>query len=164
MRYLLLFFASLSTNCIAQNFVYKSEISQKDLIGIWQGDNDIDGSAWQDVYRFFGNGYLVFNPSQYDGLKRILAIHGHYRVLDNTLHLKVDSTSEVVGGYLVRSRILTKSDGWEIEGGELKVIKHPDIEEEEIELQQERSISSKYRCITIDGRKYFKMSDDPKNY
>jgi hypothetical protein len=139
-------------------------ISNSELIGIWQADNNDEGSGWSDVYRFFNDGKFIFNPSQYDGLKRIIAINGTYRIKDNILYLNITSTTEMFGGNIVRSTLTTLSDSLEISGGRINEVKYPDREEELIEIQDYLVIEIKKTFIVLDNRRYFKMRNDPTEY
>ena len=162
MKYLLLPLLLVSLNCTAQNFLYRDTIMQKDLIGIWQLGNDIEGDAWPVVYRFFNDGKFIFNLSQYDGLKRILAIKGQYRIIRNTLYLSVKTTIEIIGGKIVPTNL--SAYDWSISSGEIKEINQPKTEEQIIEIKQDRSEKSKFRCLKFNEQKYFKMDSDPTNY
>ncbi|MDZ4204208.1 MAG: hypothetical protein U1C46_05260 [Bacteroidales bacterium] len=164
MKYLSVLFIMFSFSCCAQNCQQKNYITPNELIGIWQADNNEESSAWFDVYRFFDNGKFIFNPNQYDGLKRVLSITGKYRIVDNYLYLKINSTTEIVGGYIVRSTITVFSDSWEIEGGEIKEFEHPNIDEEVVKVQQYQIDASNEISIILDNRKYYKMQSDPTKY
>lgn len=164
MKYFSLLLIILSFVCCAQDGKQTKTISQKNLVGIWQADNNKESAAWDDVYRFFEDGKFIYNPSQYDGLKRILVITGKYRIVENSLHLKIDSTTEIVGGYLIRSTITTLSDSWEITGGEIKEFKQLDKGEQIIELQHCQNKPSEAICILMDNRSYYKMQSDATKY
>lgn len=164
MKYLSILLILSSYNCFAQNCTQNNIIDKNELIGIWQADTTEESDAWLDVYRFFENGEFIFNPNQYDGLKRILAINGKYRIVGNNLYLKVSSTTEIVGGHLVRSTIETLSDSWAIEGGQIKKFEQPNKDEEVIEISQHKNTNSKDSFIMLDNRKYYKMRNDPTKY
>lgn len=164
MRFLSVIFILFSLSLYGQNCLQEDIHKPSELIGIWQADNNEDGSAWPDVYRFFDNKKFIFNPNQYDGLKRIFAINGTYRIVENKLYLKVISTTEIEGGHIVRSTITTLSDSWEIVGGKEKEVKQRNKDEEFIEIQQCNNDISKESCIILDGRKYYKMQNDPSKY
>lgn len=87
-----------------------------------------------------------------------------YRIVKNRLYLKVTSTTEIEGGHTVRSTITTLSDSWEIVGGKEKVVKQPGKEEEVIEIQRCNNNILKEICLVLDGRKYYKMQNDPTKY
>ncbi|MGA3014637.1 MAG: hypothetical protein ABSD71_11475 [Bacteroidales bacterium] len=142
----------------------KNVITQEELIGIWQVNSDEIASGWLDSYRFFGNKEFIFSPNQNDGLRRIISIKGTYRIANNKLYLKVISTDELEGGHFERSHITTLSDTWEIAGGVIKNLIQPTREEEVVEMKRCNNETSKKTCILFDGRKYYKLENDPLNY
>ena len=161
MKYLIILFLLISFNCKAQNYISRDTITKDELIGIWQLGNDSEGDAWPEVYRFFSDGKFIFNLSQYDGLKRILAINGRYRIIKNTIYLNVKSTTEIIGGNIVPTNL--SSYDWRIDGGKIKDIMQPKTEEQVIDIKQGQS-ESKFRCFLFNSQKYYKMDGNPKKY
>ena len=158
---LIIFPLLISYDSFAQQ---KNVITQEELVGIWQVNSDEIASGWLDSYRFFDNKEFIFSPNQFDGLRRIISINGTYRIVNNKLYIKVASTDEVEGGHIERSHLTTLSDTWEIDGGVIKKVIQPERDEEVIEIKRCNNEISKKICILLDGRKYYKLENDPTNY
>jgi len=143
----------ISFNSICQTTLIKSNI-----IGIWQAETDEVSSAYHDTYRFCKNNKFVFEPSQYDGLKRIVKIAGTYKIQNAKIVFYVKSLTELIGNKIERSMITTQSDSWAIEGEKLvtkKIISLP----QEAKLEFLESIEGNKNCLKIDGRLFYKVEE-----
>lgn len=141
----------------------KDALAHLDLVGIWQVRDYLQSSGWPDVYQFFPDGQFMFKPTQYNGLNRILTIGGAYRIEGDTLYLTVKYTDEAIGGELTRSTITTLSDSWELNDYQVQKIPHGGTREVAILID---SCEENYPkdCVLLDGRKYFRMTNDPTKY
>jgi hypothetical protein len=148
-------------------FLYGSVFAQSckdDILGVWQYESKEIGSAWLDTYQFFSDGTFIFNLSQYDEIKRIIAIKGHYRLTKEAICFKVEYTTELVGGHIVRDNLTSIHGSWALSGNFIKKeIKQPDTKDEyaPISFLKESTGSD---CILIDGRKFYRISKDPTAY
>lgn len=70
---------------------------KKDLIGIWQVSPEL-AAGWQKVYRFFPNGKLIINRSQFDLLNRELERRGTWKLDKGTLTMAITSRLMLQGG------------------------------------------------------------------
>lgn len=70
---------------------------KKDLVGIWQVSPEI-AAGWQKVYRFFPDGKLIINRSQFDLLNRELERHGTWKLDKNSLTITITSRKMLQGG------------------------------------------------------------------
>jgi len=147
----------LNTNLFAQ-------LNVNDITGVWQYESCEIGSAWLDTYHFFSNGEFVFNLSQYDEIKRIIAIKGHYRLIKDSIYFKIEYTTELFGGYIVRDNLTKIHGSWALSGNPIqKDIKQSEIREEYATLKFCKEKIG-VPCILIDGRKFYRISNDPKEY
>lgn len=142
----------------------RKQLDEKNIIGVWQAKSDEMTSGWLDTYQFFANGEFTFNPSQYDGLKRIISIKGKYRIIGDSLFFLVQYTKEATGGDIVRSETSTLSDSWALEGVKIIEIKHENKEEQKAAIELGQPSANGNSCILIDKRKYYKMQSDPTKY
>lgn len=134
------------------------------IIGVWQADNNLVSSAWNEAYQFFQNGDFIFNTSQYDGLQRIVKIKGKYRVYNDTLFFHVEALVEQKGGNIIRSKYTTLNDSWSIENSQLDEIRIESGIDEVAYIEWPDIHLSDTIFIYIDMRKYYKMNNDPNKY
>ena len=95
-----------------------SFLNAQTVVGIWQEGTPDVSAAYHNTYRFLKDGSFSFNPSEYEGLKRILSIDGKYKLENNKLILTITGTHELIGGTLKRSTFSGLSTHlWSIESG-----------------------------------------------
>ena len=131
------------------------KIEKEFLIGIWQSNSNEESAAWLDSYTFFQNNNFIFRPSQYDGLKRIVAIIGKFSIKGDSIYFKADSVTESFGGNLQRSNLETLNDSWTLEDATYKTLKIKSSEESAI-LEKCLNAKSGKSCIMIDKRIFYK--------
>ena len=144
---------------------FSQEIKYKDLFGVWQSESKEIASAWLDAYQFFADGRFVFNLNQYDEAKRVLAIKGHYRIVEDTLFFKIESTIELIGGYFVRNSLTNIHGSWSLSGDVIrKEIKHPEKTEQIAVIKRYGEEHQELNCILIDEVIYYKIYSNPEDY
>ncbi len=132
------------------------------LIGVWQADDSLLAAGWRDTYCFFETGQFDFHFSQFSYATRILGLHGRYYTVHDTLYTKILWRSELVGGYVKRDDPLFLGE-WQISDCRRKRIKQ-NSEWEYAVLRPVRFPTSVLPRIRIDGRLYFRISQDPRYY
>jgi hypothetical protein len=125
------------------------------ISGKWQAETAQITSMHFDTYNFSKNGSFNFSPNAYNGLNRIISIIGKYEIKADTLILIPEYTSEILGGYFVRSEVTTLSDTWEIIGGHLKTIP---CKIKKLQTAIFR-MDPKEKTIKIDNIKYFLLDE-----
>jgi hypothetical protein len=131
----------------------------KSIAGYWQEGSPGTSDARPSCYRFFNDGNFSFELSQYDETKRILSLHGTYRIQDGVLLLVITHRFELQGGSVVWNP--QARNGWSIEGGKSVKVIQTNSQEEEISLEACPPIG-KRPCIKIGGDKYSQLSVNPK--
>ncbi len=139
-----------------------SSIKAQTILGVWQFGSSEINAGYFDTYQFFPDSTFKFNTNQNDGLRRILIIGGKYQVKKNKLYFIVNYTIEVVGGKPKRSEIMSGSDSWSLEGGEIKTfqLKNPMRQSADLEFISKENTKE----LLIDKRKFFKVDNDPNNF
>ncbi len=150
--YIFAFFLYINTSIIAQT------VKLEQLYGRWQNKSSSVSAGSLDTYRFYSDGRFIFDLSEYDGSKRIIAIKGHYRLSCDTIFFKVEYTTELLDGEVVRDIENTEHGSWSIQG-KVKVvdIKQPQSCESFaiIKICMDKSDVS---CILLDRDKYFRIN------
>lgn len=131
----------------------------KSIAGYWQGGSPATSDARPNCYRFFNDGKFSFELSQYDETRRILSLHGTYRIKDGVLLLIITHRFELQGGSVVWNP--QAQNGWSIEGGKSVKIVQINAQEEEISLEVCQPIGGR-PCIKIGGDMYSQISSNPK--
>ena len=145
----------ISFNSICQTSV---NTENKNIIGIWQAETNEVSSGYLDTYRFYENNKFAFEPSQYDGLKRIVQIAGTYKIDNAKIVFYVHSIKELVGNKIERSMITTLSDSWAIDGGKL-VTKKIKSSPQDATFEFCKSNEDNQNCLIIDGRLFYKIKE-----
>lgn len=143
---------------ISLNSLCQTSVNNKNIIGIWQAETNEVSSANLDTYKFYKNNKFVFEPSQYDGLKRIVKIAGTYKIHNAKIVFYVNSLTELIGNKIERSMITTQSDSWAIEGGKLVTKKIKSLPQE-AKLEFLGSIEGNKNCLKIDARLFYKIKE-----
>ena len=163
MKIICLLFVSiliLSADFFAQNNLNDAKI-EKELIGVWQASPSV-ASGMNDNYQFFGNGRYKFNYNQMNGEKRILSHSGNWQIKDGNLILTLEEIEIIIGGNLEKANGSTATD-FEIIGGNF--LKKKVLPVEKIKLSLEKIVKADFQnTTTINGTKYWKLSNDPKTY
>jgi len=128
----------------------------KNIIGIWQAESNEVSSGYHDTYRFYKNNKFNFEPTQYDGLKRIIKITGTYKIVNTKIVFYLNSITELIGDKIERSTITTLSDSWAIEGGRL-VTRKIKSRSQEATFEFCKSIENEKECLKIDDRLFYKI-------
>ena len=143
---------------ISFNSICQTSVNNKNIIGIWQAETNEVSSNYHDTYRFYKNNKFAFEPSQYDGLKRIVQIAGTYKIHDAKIVFYVHSIQELVGNKIERSMITTLSDSWAIDGGKLVTKKIKSLPQE-AKFEFCESIEDNKNCLKIDGRLFYEIEE-----
>ncbi len=149
-----------ASSCSAQR-----SIDNAYLHGVWQVSSHKIGAAYLENYQFFDDGSFIFNTNQYNELRRIISLSGHYTINEDLLHLKVISFIEDTGSLqITRSRTTKVNDSWSLAGNYTETkrkVKDPEISIVEMKLCQD---INEIACILIDGNTYYKIIADPNDY
>jgi len=156
--HILLFILNLSACSFSQS------ITHDEILGLWQCESKEIASAWLDTYQFYSDGRFVFNLNQYDEAKRVLAIKGHYRIVEDTLFFKVEATIELVEGYFARNTLTNTHGSWSLAGDLVKKEIGQPEKEEQIALINKCEEKQQFNCIIIDGSVYYKISSNPDDF
>ena len=154
-RILIIIILFISFNSICQTSVNNEN---KDIIGVWQAETKEVSSGYLDLYRFYKNNKFIFEPSQYDGLKRIAQIAGTYKIDKDKIVFYVNSISELVGNKIERSMITTLSDSWAIDAGKL-ITKKIKSSPQKAKFEICKSIEDNQNCLKIDDRLFYKIKE-----
>lgn len=130
------------------------------LVGVWQKDTNCVFEKHLDTYCFFSDGTFRFNSDENNSLRRILSIGGSYMIVKNQIVFHVKYTIERSGGILIRDTLATQCGSWSIKGGIIKKMVLIKAIVEKADLDR-TVISKSGKCLLIDMRKYFKISDIP---
>jgi len=136
--------------------ITQAQITSEQLNGMWQAETLEIGSGYRELYYFYLDGKFSYHPSEYDGLKRIIAIKGTYELAGNELILTTTSTEERVGGNLSRDPFIPTNDSWAIDGGkiievELEPVKH------HLTIGSCENADYAEPCILIDNRPFYRL-------
>ena len=131
----------------------------KSIAGYWQEGSPETSDARPNCYRFFNDGKFSFELSQYDETKRILSLHGTYRIKDGVLLLVITHRFELQGGSVIWNP--QARNGWSIAGGKSVKVIQANSQEEEISLEA-CPPSGKHPSIKIGGDRYSQISANPK--
>lgn len=138
--------------------IYQSKAQS--LVGVWQRDTNCVLGKHLDTYCFFSDGTFCFNSDENNSLSRILSIGGSYIIVKNQIVFHVKYTIERSDGILVRDTLATQCGSWSIKGGVIKkmMLRKTIVEKADLD----RTVNSKSgKCLLIDMRKYFKISNNP---
>lgn len=138
------------------------QLKTSELAGVWQADDSLLTSGWEDAYCFFKDGEFEFHINENNSLRTILSLKGLYRVSHDTLFTQISSRTELVGGNVVRGNPETVGE-WQIVGYTIKVIKQPS-KWEYVFIGSCAIDENSLRCISLGGRTYYKISGDPNYY
>lgn len=144
----------------AQN--HKTSILQDSLIGVWQEDSNLLAAGLADNYQFFKDDSFKFNfNSMSCGLRRLWSILGSYKLLKDELILTVTSTYESVGGNIEEAGTEEGENGFQIIGDRMEFIKQdkPSV----LHFVLGKNDNSEH-SIEINGRKFYKLSNDPNAF
>jgi hypothetical protein len=169
--YLLLVLCLLSVaGCKKPPINAHKETYKLELIGVWQ-DSRIIAAGWSNAFRFFQDGRFIFNTNQMDCESRDRTLSGTWKFKPGYLVLDVISEGVVVGGTLVEAQGSCGSDK-DIEGGKL-IDKSVSLKRVINKSISKIMVDSGVDCfgesyqrpvIQIDGKKYWKFSNDPAEY
>ncbi|WP_285727871.1 hypothetical protein [Geothrix rubra] len=130
----------------------------RSIAGYWQEGSPETSDARLNCYRFFSNGKFSFELSQYDETKRILSLHGTYRIKNGVLFLVITHRIELHGGSVVWNP--QARNGWSIDGGKSVKVIQANSQEEEVSIEACPPIG-KRTGIKIGGDKYYQLSVNP---
>lgn len=142
---------------------YSSQPSStgKQLIGIWQCSN-MFAAGWQENYQFFANGKTSHNTNQMDPYTRLRSESGTWSLKGNKLTLTFTKEHLLVGGKRIKEKDLMDGDyGYKGFKEVDKTIKPPRVR---VLTLGPLNMSAKPPMTTINGKKYWKMKEDPKEY
>lgn len=135
---------------------YNPKSSPINLVGIWQADQPVVGSALGDAYRFYGNGTFEFQVSVDNTVSRLNTISGSYSLSDSNLTLKVEKIIENVGGNFTYEPDV---DYWAFAGTRTveKSVKTSPM----IFTITVAPTDNGNECVQINMTKYYKVSSNP---
>ena len=133
-------------------------LSSKSLVGHWQQGSPETPDARPDSDRFFADARFVFELSQFDGSKRLVALRGHWRRVDGGLAFRVTARTELVGGRIGWSP--GSSNGRALTGTRRMEIDQPGGAESDALIAACASLHDA-DCIAIHGVNDDRISFDP---
>lgn len=84
------------------------------LVGIWQKDSPIIASAYVDCFIFYPNGKFIFYFNQYNDAKIDYSFGGKYKLVKDTLIIKVEFRETYKNGYYRLGDLNTVEDATSI--------------------------------------------------
>jgi len=144
-----------------------SSVNENQLTGVWQIKSSKLGDALLDHYQFLPNGEFIYNFSQYDDTRRVLALKGHYRLEGIKIFMVVQSRVELTGGYFTKGSPGFQASPFVIEGGTIETFKQVDttnLHDPFIIKVNAISKTGKVVGLQLDHIKYYKISDNPNAY
>jgi hypothetical protein len=154
---ILALYIALSVNILSQ------ELTNIELIGVWQKGSEIVGSGYSDCYQFYPNGKFIFNFSQSNDSRRIISIQGYYRLDKDSLITKIESRTEKIGGYIRRGFLGYEAE-WCLDSAKTKVFKQSNTKEESYRLKLFQGSVLNFVIESREDLHYFKISSDPDSY
>lgn len=147
--------------------VYKNNqsVSPVSLIGVWQ-DMPSMAAGWSDMYQFFSSGTFNYRTSQMSFYDRDRGYSGHWKMDQNkNLELTTVTQTNFVGGTKVEDCIACFGPYDVYPGGkmETKILQQRKVETVVIRQCPAAEINY-YACININGKDFYKFSDDPTYY
>lgn len=136
--------------------------SKQKLVGVWQDSKGV-GSGLSDNYQFFADGRFTFNYNEMDGTKRVLSYSGYWNAHKGRLHLHTNRVKLHIGGRWVKSSGSIATE-YEIEGGRVIDKRITPVEKIALGISPFVMEEEIYTTITIDGVKFWKLSNDPLTY
>lgn len=142
-------------------FIYSSIVfCQTKIVGTWQATDTLVAAGLKDSYRFFSNGNFEYRVSTFNNLSKLNCIQGQYKIESNNLIFVVKKIVEIVDGELSFGDESTDYNNWTYINNRLVDINliAPKI------FKVKFDYSLKFKCIKIDYKEFFKISDDPSAY
>lgn len=143
--------------------------------GVWQDIPEV-ASGWGNAFQFFADGRFVFNHSQMDCGKRELSYSGHWRTTDSGLTVSIEKRRILMGGHMEKAMGSCASD-LQLADAVEKVLAEVPPRERVVSLGQLDTVlvaHFNYRTgreeshpipkMTIGGKPYWKLRDDPNSY
>ncbi|MFA6540602.1 MAG: hypothetical protein WCT99_03295 [Bacteroidota bacterium] len=161
-----IFFTLLSLLvCDAQVFAQNNralQITNRNIVGIWQLESSKEASGWGTTYRFYSDGRFIFQESQMMAyyINPIINFGGRYNVKGDSLFTRVEYYHEKTNAKIIRGDEL--SGEWELSGG--KIIKNVQLSVEESAKLENISLKDGIMTFSIYGNKYYKVSNSPEGY
>jgi hypothetical protein len=157
---LVIFCFSFFAQLFAQN---SDEIISKDsLVGIWQANNSQLAAGLGDNYQFFNDNTFKYNFNTMScELRRLWAIIGDFKIISDDIILTVTATLESVGGHIELGGVEEGEGGFLIVNDNWETIKQKEPSILKISIT---NYDPNRRSINIDGRIFFKLSNNPNEY
>lgn len=132
------------------------------LAGIWQVSNEF-AAGWQENYQIFANGKVVHNTNQMDPYTRLRSESGTWSLKGNKLILTYKSEHMLVGGKRIKEKDLDDGGDYGYKGYKEvdRAIKPPRVRVVTLGVL---NMKAKPPMTTINGKKFWKMKEDPKEY
>jgi hypothetical protein len=149
--------------------------SVNDLPGVWQDHPEL-ASGWSDAFQFFQDGRFVFHHNQMDCGKRETSYEGRFGIRQSLLTLTIERRYVLTGGHFEGSVGSCASDSTLVDAQEQIVALAPAVIEtvafsppETVMVRRDNYRSNRQESqpmlqITLGGRPYWKLKDDPNAY
>ncbi len=141
--------------------------AEKHFIGIWQ-ISPVMTAGWSNTFSFYGNRKVIKRGNTMDCEKRLLAMIGNWKVLNNQLIIEYTHKANRLGGKFVKA---SGSCGTERELINGKIILAKLNEKEyakhkisNIELSDPYGIGYQQYNFSIDAQRYWQKELDPEKY
>lgn len=146
--------------CLAANLAQAAPTTEQ-LVGIWQCTHEI-AAGWNETFRFFPNGTVIWNANQMDDEKRLIERRGKWSLEGNSLRVELTEETVLVGGRHARQG--EANDGESMWVGSKSVkrkMAKPTIEVTPITTPKDQN---GYPSMNMFERRFWRMKADPKDY
>jgi len=159
----ILVFVDLSFSQIEKNTFNTSNLTNAEIIGVWQENDSLLASGLDNVYRFYNDSTFSFDVG-YGYLTRLLSLRGKYLINKNTLNLTVTETIESEGGEISFGDNNSDELRWMYVNDHGKRLRQQKPKTFSIPLSFKLSEIKEISYIKIAYQKYYKISKDPHAY
>jgi len=121
-------------------------VAESDLIGTWQ-NTPMVSSGMTDIYHFSDTGRFIYEYSQYDSDRSVLAESGTWSVSNNVLTLGVDTKEVFQNGEIVTY-----------------LYEYPEVSEFEVTKPVADPEANKRLAMTIGEERFWRLSENPGDY
>jgi hypothetical protein len=130
------------------------------IIGLWQKNDTIIGSALDDCYRIYPDSTFIFTFSAFLDFNKIICLKGCYKIEDGYLYTLIKSREEYEGD------IIRGSPDWQTEwilddSAKIISIEQKNSKWEKIRMKFKKLKHSTVIYLELDCVKYFKISNNP---
>ena len=141
-----------------------TNISTKNLIGVWQEKDSIVGSGLRAFYVFLPNNSFYYFTNGYDNLNPLVNISGTFAIKNESINFKIKKYKIRTDFNIISTEPAWKFGEFAIDKGGLKEVINKDTSEIVHSIKSCNLKSKNRKCIVINNVKFFRVYDDPNKF